>query len=93
MILDTIIDLQDRGFTCHFALLGDELFCAQTNCFFNGYQFDVLEIYSFENERSYKDETLIYAIECYENTIKGILFENIGAAQNVLSVKLRKFWK
>ena len=93
MILDTIIDLQNRGFNADFSLLGNRLFCAQTKSFFNSDQFDVLEVYSFDNEISNREETTVYAIECFTNTVKGILCQNNSNHQSVLAAKLRKFWK
>ncbi|MEP6465874.1 MAG: hypothetical protein ABJB05_06195 [Parafilimonas sp.] len=93
MIVDTIIDLQDRGFTSDFSLLGSRLFCAQMKCFFNSDQFDVIEVHSFESEQSNKEETIVYAIECFANAVKGILFERNSNHQNVIVTKLRKFWK
>ncbi len=93
MILDTIIDLQSRGFNADFSLLGNQLFCAQTKSFFDGDQFDVIEVYSFDNEISSKEEATVYAIECFTNTIKGILCQDNSNHQPLLATKLRKFWK
>jgi hypothetical protein len=92
MILDTISDLQNRGFTSDFSLLGNRLFCSQTKCFFNSDQFDVIEIYGFDNEHSEKGETVVYAIECFANSIKGILLRT-NNKYDVLLPKLHKFWK
>jgi hypothetical protein len=93
MILDTIIDLQNRGFTSEFSLLGNRLFCPQTKSFFSADQFDVIEIYGFDDEHSEKEETIVYAIECFANSIKGILCQNNSNHQAVLVTKLHKFWK
>lgn len=94
MIVDTITDLQSRGFTSNFCLLGNRLFCIQTNSFFSSNQFDVLEIHSFDNEPLNKSQTIIYAIECITNRIKGLLLENLKPqeATGALTEKLRKFW-
>lgn len=95
MIVDTIAELQSRGFTSDFNLLGNRLFCLQTKSFFSSNQFDVLEIYSFDDEHLNKPQTVVYAIECFTNTMKGILLENVKTQdeKGVLITKLRKFWK
>ena len=92
MILDTIIDLQSRGFTSDFSLLGQRLFCSQTKCFFSSDQFEVIEIYGFDDAYPDKEQTTVYAIECFTNSIKGILFQSHNE-RDVLLLKLRKFWK
>ena len=91
MLLDTIIDLQDRGFTLEFSLLGSRLFCSRTRSFFSSDHFDVLEIHSFDDNDS-NDETVIYAIECVCDNTKGILFES-NRNLNLLNSKLKKFWR
>ncbi len=92
MILDTIVDLQNRGFNADFSLLGKQLFCAQTKSFFNSDQFEIIEIYGFDDEYPDREQTTVYAIECFTNNIKGILFQTHNDC-SVLLLKLRKFWK
>jgi hypothetical protein len=95
MITDAIADLHRRGFTSNFTLLGNRLFCSQTQCFFNGNQFDILEVHSFEDDYLNSGQTIVYAVECVSDAIKGILFQNCNTrtSQEILSKKLRKFWK
>jgi hypothetical protein len=95
MMEEAIADLHRRGFTSSFTLLGNRLFCAQTQSFFNGNQFDIVEVHSFEEDYQDSGQTIIYAIECISNAIKGILFQNpdIRISQEILSKKLQKFWK
>ncbi len=95
MIKDTITDLHHRGFTSNFTLLGNQLFCAQTQSFFSSHEFDIIEVHSFDDDDSYKKQTFVYAIECFANTIKGVLFETPGEymKQDIVFKKLRKFWK
>jgi hypothetical protein len=95
VITDTLTDLHNRGFTSDFILLGDRLLCTQTQCFFSSNEFDIIEVHSFEDDYSDKHQTVVYAIECLANTIKGILFQNPNPfnKQNIVLTKLRKFWK
>ncbi|HVX26188.1 MAG TPA: hypothetical protein VHB70_07585 [Parafilimonas sp.] len=92
MIVETIIDLQSRGFTSDFNLLGDHLFCAQTKSFFSCDQFDILEVHALDDEYSTNHAIVIYAIECFTGTLKGILFNNNNMMQPLIS-KIKKFWK
>lgn len=91
---DTIADLHRRGFTLEFVLFDNRLFCAQTRHFFKSNEFNILEVYSFEDDNSDKILTVVYAIECLANTIKGILFQNpdYSYKQDTFFKKLRKFW-
>jgi len=87
--------LHRRGFTSNFTLLGNRLFCSQTQLFFTGNQFDILEVHSFEDDYLNSGQTIVYAVECVSNAIKGILFQNLNTrtSQDILSKKLRKFWE
>lgn len=95
MIIDTITDLHKRGFTSDFILLNNRLFCTQTQHFFCSNGFDILEVHSFDDDYLHKEQTVVYAIECLVNTIKGILFENPNDydKHDILLKKLSKFWK
>ena len=95
MMEEAIADLHRRGFTSSFTLLGNRLFCAQTQSFFNGNQFNIVEVHSFEEDFLGRGQTIVYAVECISNAIKGILFQNpdIRISQEILSKKLQKFWK
>ncbi|HEX5555926.1 MAG TPA: hypothetical protein VFX43_21965 [Chitinophagaceae bacterium] len=94
-VKDTIADLHRRGFISDFVLLDNSLFCAQTRHFFNTDEFNILEVHSFGDDYSDKMPTVVYAIECRSNTIKGILFQNpdYSYKQAIFSKKLRQFWK
>jgi len=95
MIEDVISDLHRRGFTSNFTLLGDRLFCPQTQSFFNGNQFEIIEVHSFDEDYMSNGQTIVYAVECISNAIRGILFQNpdFSISREMLSKKLRKFWK
>jgi hypothetical protein len=93
MIIDTIIDLQNRGFTFDFSIIGDHLFCVQTKCFINSDQFDIVEIHIFDHEISGNKQTVLYAIEWFANAMKGILLENSYKNPEMLLTKVKKFWK
>ena len=93
MITNTIVDLLQRGFTSDFILIDNRLFCKQTLSFFNGNEFDICEVHSFEKEYPGNDQIVVYAIECSANTVKGVLFQIPGsiAREEIIFTKLRKF--
>ena len=95
MITDTISDLHQRGFTSYFILLGNQLFCAKTQRFISSTDFEILEVHSFDDSYSDREQTFVYAIECFAKTIKGVLFHNDDThyKKEILAKKLRKFWK
>lgn len=94
-VTNTITDLHRRGFTLDFALLDKRLFCAKTLRFFNSSEFEILEVYSFEDDYLDKEQTVIYAIECLGNAARGILFQNPHHSykEDIVLKKLRKFWR
>lgn len=95
MITNTIFDLQKRGFTSDFIFLNDQLFCAKTRCFFSSNEFDILEVHRFDDNQIGDGQTIVYAIECLKNNIRGILFQSVGATEmsRTFFKKLGKFWK
>jgi hypothetical protein len=52
-------------------------------------------VHSFEEDYPDSGQTIVYAIECISNAIKGILFQSpdVRNSQEILSKKLQKFWK
>lgn len=93
-VANTVEGLRQRGFTSEFVLLDNRLFCVQTKQFFCGDEFDILEVYSFESDRSDREQTVVLAVECMA-AIKGLLFQNSCRDEEpyVIIRKLRKFWK
>lgn len=78
-VIDAISGLQARGFFLDFSLIGNKLFCAQEKCYFRAGEFDVLEMYSFCVDGVACAETVVYAIESFPWSLKGILL-NTGCS-------------
>ena len=93
MILDTICDLQRRGFTSDFSVLDGRLFCSQQQSFIENEQYDILEVHSFDNETSENGETILYGIEWFSSAVRGILLISKPDINNVPACKLKRFWK
>jgi len=96
-IIDAISDLHERGYSADFNLLGNRLFCSQTKFFLSADEFDVLEMYSFDEETGTEGETIVYGIESSGKEVRGILFQasipGRGTIQGILLSKISKFWK
>ena len=75
-IVETISDLQARGFLLDFCLIGNQLLCAQEQCYLGAEEFDVLEMYRFPAGGLSQNETVVYAIESLSRALKGILLKS-----------------
>ena len=92
-IIEAISDLQARGFSLDFSLIGDKLLCAQEKCYLGANEFDVLEMYCFHLEDPGRADAIIYAIELLSRPLKGILLNPTQKqVPPILSTKIRKFW-
>ena len=96
-IVDAIAALHKNGFTSDFYILNNKLFCPHSKSFFKAEDFAILEIYAFDAECCLLQENMIYAIECFAERMKGILFQTCGHendnSHNLLNKKIRKFWE
>jgi hypothetical protein len=72
-IINAIVDLQTRGFSFDFSLVGNKLLCAQQKFFLRDEEFDILEMHHFQMEDHGRRETVIYGIESPQHGIRGIM--------------------
>ena len=95
-IINTIVDLQSRGFYYDFCLVKDKLFCAQKNNFLREDEFNIIEMYSFQCHGKLRSETVIYGIECLQYYMKGILLNSIKKhteeLPSIVMKKISRFW-
>ncbi|MEO6550228.1 MAG: hypothetical protein ABIN94_19650 [Ferruginibacter sp.] len=96
-IINTVVDLQSRGFYYDFCFVNDRLFCAQQKHFLNEDEFNILEMYRFPQDDKLWQETVIYGIECSQYFMKGILLCSITGdlptVQPAILKKVSKFWR
>ena len=96
-IPEAISDLHERGYSADFNVIGNRLFCSQTKSYLKMNEFEVLEVYRFEDGLRTRGESIVYGIEGLGIKIKGILFQTslaLGSiGQDILTQKIRKFWK
>ena len=95
-IIDTIVDLQSRGFYYDFCFVNDKLFCVQLKHFLNEDEFSILEMYRFPADDKLRQVTVIYGIESSQYLMKGILLNSINDTTSALSPVILKnvsrFW-
>jgi hypothetical protein len=94
-IIVAISDLQARGFSLDFTLIGNKLLCAQEKCYLRADEFVVLEMHRFVGSLAW-DGTIVYAIESLVQPLKGILLysgnQTLTQMPPILTRKIAKFW-
>lgn len=95
-IVNTIVDLQSRGFNYDFCFVNDKLFCAQQKQFLSEDEFNILEMYRFPCYDKLMHETVIYGLESLQYVMKGILLNSFrGSAvplPPIIIKKVCRFW-
>ena len=85
---EALDDLRRRGFTTDFNLAFDKLKCHETGVCLSPSQFEVVEYYRFEGETNPSDESIVFAVESKDSTIKGTLVSSYGVYQEDTSEEL-----
>jgi hypothetical protein len=81
-VSEAIEDLKKRGYTEDFNLGFDALICNGKKC--HPENFEITEIYRFEENSDPADEAIVYAIESKDGT-KGVLVNGYGVSSDTLS--------
>ena len=89
-IINTIVDLQSRGFYNDFCFVHDRLFCAQQKQFLSEDEFTILEMYRFPCYDKKMQETVVYGIEAAQYFMKGILLNSFSGAVTVMPPAIMK---
>ena len=94
-VVDTIADLQKRGYSSDFVLMDNRLFCTKHQLFLHHDEFDINEVHSFPTSFS-RNETILFGIESARHALKGILLTQPAwpnsSLPSVLFKKMGKFW-
>ena len=81
-----IIDLQQRGYDQDFALTNEGILYLQESELIRPEEFEIAEIYRFENAKNRNDKYIIYAIQLFENEVKGILMTSFSSFETNISL-------
>jgi hypothetical protein len=77
-LLDALNDLKQRGYTVDFNLAFDYVKCEDTGECLSPSQFEITEYYRFEGISNPEDESIVFAIESKDGTMKGTLVGGYG---------------
>ncbi|CAN5131141.1 hypothetical protein BH09BAC1_BH09BAC1_13640 [soil metagenome] len=86
-LVDTLHDLEARGYTFDFNIKDDCLHCAALGRQLSPDEFEVVEVYRFEGMSNPDDNSVVYAIEGPDG-LKGTLVNAYGMYADAASDKL-----
>lgn len=84
-LVDALNDLKKRGYTTDFNLAFDKVKCAKTGVCLSPAEFEITEHYRFEGMSNPDDNSVIYAIEAKDGSMKGVLISAYGVYSDSLS--------
>ena len=70
---EAINDLTKRGYTFNFNIKRDCIECAENNLQLKPEEFEIDEVYRFQEMSDVDNESILYAISSTNNNIKGLL--------------------
>jgi hypothetical protein len=84
-LTEALADLRKRNYTFDFNLSENCLVC--NNQRFNTDDFEITEVYRFDNATDPDDEAVLYAIES-KNGVKGVLVSGYGVSAEGMSAEM-----
>jgi hypothetical protein len=84
-LTEALADLRKRNYTLDFNLKENCLVC--NNQRFNTDDFEITEVYRFDNATDPDDEAVLYAIES-KNGVKGVLVSGYGVSAEGMSAEM-----
>lgn len=87
---EAINDLTEKGYTHNFNIKEDCIECADIDTQLQPDDFEIDELYRFEEMSDVDTENILYAISSKQNNIKGLLVSGVGIHADSSAVKLIK---
>jgi hypothetical protein len=84
-LTEALADLRKRNYTFDFSLSENCLVC--NNQRFNTDDFEITEVYRFDNATDPDDEAVLYVIES-KNGVKGVLVSGYGVSAEGMSAEM-----
>ncbi len=78
-------DLKARGFTTDFNIAFDNIQCSDTGTCLAPSQFEIVEHYRFEADTNPAENSILYAIEAKDQSMKGVLINAYGVYSDAVS--------
>jgi len=85
---EAINDLTKRGYVFNFNLKQDCIECVENNINLHPDEFEIDEVYRFQEMSDVGDENILYAISSPKNNVKGILVNAFGIYAETASAEL-----
>ena len=85
---EAINDLTKRGYTFNFNLKNDCIECVEKNIQLQPDEFEIDEVFRFQEMSDVDNESILYAISSTQNNLKGLLVNAYGIYADTASAKL-----
>ncbi len=85
---EAINDLVKKGYTFNFNLKQDFIECVENKSQFHPEDFEIDEVYRFQEMSDVDNESILYAISSTDNQVKGLLVNAYGMYASATSAKL-----
>jgi hypothetical protein len=85
---EAINDLTKKGYTFNFNITDDCIDCAEHNLQLQPDEFEIDEVYRFQEMSDVDNESVLYAISSTQNNVKGLLVNAYSTYADTASAKL-----
>lgn len=85
---EAINDLTKKGYTFNFNIQQDCIWCAENNMQLQPDEFEIDEVYRFQEMSDVDNERILYAISSTQNNVKGLLINAYSIYADSASTKL-----
>ncbi|MDD2985103.1 phosphoribosylpyrophosphate synthetase [Flavobacterium sp.] len=85
---EAVNDLTKRGYTFNFNIQEDCIICAENNAQLQPDEFEIDQVYRFQEMSDVDNESILYAISSSQNNVKGLLVNAYGIYADTASSKL-----
>lgn len=82
--------LKFKGFTIDFNIAFDKIICKENNFCLNPSEFEITEVHRFEGATDPGDESVLYAVESKDGTLKGVITSAYGMYADSISTDMIK---
>ncbi len=87
-LVEAINDLAKRGYTHNFNLKRDCIECVENKLQLHPDEFEIDEVYRFQEMSDVDNESILYAISSAQNNLKGILVNAFSIYADTASAEL-----
>jgi hypothetical protein len=87
-LTEAINDLAKRGYTSNFNIKDGSLECAENMLLLKPDEFEIVEVYRFQEMSDLDNESILYAISSPKNNIKGLLVNAYGIYSDTATTEL-----